>query len=194
VCTDLDGRWVAGIYNVADEAEYALGSLGIRDADDDVRQTRVTSALIVRSLERAVELGHDTASIGRSLPFLGKGPIWFKAKWGGIITLGRAPSFMYMFIDVRHRAVRRFLATRPIIHIVEDEPVASTWLDPGDEALRTVVRESRRYPGIGRWYVLGLPETLELAGDGLAATDLVVPVPVDMSDDRPLWIGEALRR
>ena len=66
-------------------------SLGIRDADDAVRQKRVVAALIVRSLERAVELGRDRASLGRSLPFLGKGPVWFKAKWGGILTATPPP-------------------------------------------------------------------------------------------------------
>ena len=76
VCADIDGAWVAGMFNLANPESYDLGSLGIRDADDAVRQKRVVAALIVRSLEQAVELGRGQATLGRSLPFLGKGPVW----------------------------------------------------------------------------------------------------------------------
>ena len=68
--------------NNAKGDNYAMAQLGIRDADEEVRKSRVVSALLVRSMQRAVELGLATTTLGFSLPFLGKGPIWFKAKWG----------------------------------------------------------------------------------------------------------------
>ncbi|MEX1093511.1 MAG: GNAT family N-acetyltransferase [Acidimicrobiia bacterium] len=192
VCADIDGEWVAGIYNVAFEARYELRSIGIRDADDAVRQKRVVSALIVRSLERAVELGRDRATLGRSIPFLGKGPVWFKAKWGGIVTRDPGAHDMYMFMDLRHEAVRRMLSASPIIHFEGDALVTSTWLEPGEKALQTTVREASRFPGISRWYVLAEPETLLAGAEQLAANEQIVPVPVSSGGDRPLWLGEVL--
>ncbi len=116
VCADIDGAWVAGMFNLANPESYDLGSLGIRDADDAVRQKRVVAALIVRSLEQAVELGRGQATLGRSLPFLGKGPVWFKAKWGGTLTRGALGPVqdLHMFMDIRHAAVRRMLSASPI--------------------------------------------------------------------------------
>jgi Acetyltransferase (GNAT) domain len=90
VCGYIDGDWVAGVFNRANETSYDMGGLGIRDGDERVRRSGVVAALIVRSLERAVELGYSRATLGKSLPFLGKGSIWFKAKWGGIVTRDRA--------------------------------------------------------------------------------------------------------
>ena len=194
VCADIDGEWVAGIFNVCNEDRYALKNLGIRDADNAVRQKRVVSALIVRSLERAVELGKDRASLGRSLPFLGKGPVWFKAKWGGIVTLGPAAQDMHMFMDLRHAAVRRMLSTSPIIHTEGDALVVSTWLEPGDKPLQATARDAGRFPGISRWYVLAHPETLEAGAALLSASERIVPVPVTPRGNRPLWLGEILPR
>ncbi len=192
VCADIDGDWVAGIFNVRHHANYALMGLGIRDADVAVRQKRVVAALIVRSLERAVELGKDRASLGRSLPFLGKGPVWFKAKWGGILTRQRATPNMHMFMDLRHAAVRRMLGVSPVIHVERDALVVSTWLEPGDKPLRATVRDAGRFPGISRWYVVGLPATLTAGAEQLAAAERIVPVPVTPSGGRPLWLGETL--
>ena len=192
VCADIDGEWVAGIFNVRHDASYALMNLGIRDADDAVRQKRVVAALIVRSLERAVELGQDRASLGRSLPFLGKGPVWFKAKWGGIVTRGPAAQDMHMFMDLRHAAVRRMLSASPVIHCEGDALVVSTWLEPGDKPLQATARDAKRFPGISRWYVLGDPETLADGAAQLSASERIVPVPVTPSGDRSIWLGEAL--
>ena len=192
VCADIDGEWVAGIFNVRQQESYALKSLGIRDADNAVRQKRVVAALVVRSLERAVELGNDRASLGRSLPFLGKGPVWFKAKWGGIVTRGPAAQDMYMFMDLRLAAVRRMLSTSPIIHTEGDALVVSTWLEPGDKPLKATARDAGRFPGISRWYVLGHPETLKAGAALLSASERTVPVPVTPRGDRPLWLGKVL--
>jgi hypothetical protein len=192
VCADVEGVWVAGIFNVCHEESYALGSLGIRDADHAVRQKRVVAALIVRSLERAVELGRDRASLGKSLPFLGKGSVWFKAKWGGIVTRDPSIRDMLMFIDLRRAAARRMLSASPIIHTEGDALVASTWLDPGDKLLRSTVRDTERFPGISRWYVLAHPETMAAGAALMSASERIMPVPVTPVGDRALWLGEVL--
>jgi hypothetical protein len=195
ICADIDGVWVAGIFNLANPEGYDLGSLGIRDADDAVRQKSVVAALIVRSLERAVELGRGRATLGRSLPFLGKGPVWFKAKWGGTITRGvlGAVQDLHMFMDLRHAAVRRMLSASPIIHSEGDALVVSTWLEPGDKPLQETARNAGRFPGISRWYVLAEPQTLAAAGTELSTSEGIVPVPVTLRrDDRSLWLGETL--
>jgi hypothetical protein len=194
ICADLDGAWVAGIFNLAGGASYDLWSLGIRDADDAVRQKRVVAALIVRSLERAVELGRSRATLGRSLPFLGKGPVWFKAKWGGILSRNRAVPDLHMFMDIRHGAVRRMLSASPLIHAEGDELVVTVWLEPGERPLQETVRDAGRFPGIARWNVLAEPQTLVAAGAELSASRRIVPVPVTLpGDDRSLWLGEVLR-
>jgi Acetyltransferase (GNAT) domain len=192
VCADIDGEWVAGVFNIPQEASYRLGALGIRDADDAVRQKRVVAALIVRSLERAVELGRDRATLGRSLPFLGKGPVWFKAKWGGILTREPGSREMYMFMDLRQAAVRRMLSAGPVIHAEGNALVVSTWLEPGDEPVQTTIRDADRFPGISRWYVLALPETLAAGAAQLSASEPIVPVPVTPDGHQPLWLGEVL--
>lgn len=192
VCADLDGEWVAGLFNIPQEASYALIALGVRDADDAVRQKRVVAALIVRSLERAVELGRARATLGRSLPFLGKGPVWFKAKWGGILTREPGTREMHMFIDLRQAAVRRMLSASPVIHAEGNALVVSTWLEPGDELLQATIRDAGRFAGISRWYVLALPETLAAGAAQLSASERIVPVPVTPDGHQPLWLGEAL--
>jgi hypothetical protein len=191
VCADIDGAWVAGVFNVANEASYELGTLGIRDGDETLRQKGVVGALIVRSLERAVELGRRRATLGQSLPFLGKGSVWFKAKWGGVITRNPAMPEMHMFMDLRHAAVRRMLSATPIIHTRGGELVVSTWLDPGKESLQDAARGPGWFPGISRWYVLAEPKTL-VAGDPKLSTDeRIVPIAVTLrDDDPPLWLGE----
>lgn len=192
VCADIEDDWVAGILNVPNEENYALMRLGIRDADDAVRQKRVVAALIIRSLERAVELGHDRATLGRSLPFLGKGPVWFKAKWGGTVTRRPGTLDMHMFMDIRQPAVRRMLAATPVIHTEGDTLVVSSWLEPGPKPLQATIRDARRFPGISRWYVLGEPETLAACADQLRESERITPIPLAPLGDRPLWLGEAL--
>jgi hypothetical protein len=195
VCADIDGAWVAGVFNTANETSYELGGLGIRDGDETVRQKGVVAALIVRSLERAVELGRGRATLGGSLPFLGKGrgSVWFKAKWGGTITRNPAIPDVHMFMDLRHAAVRRMLSVTPVIHVVGDSLVASRWLEPGKEPVQDVVRDVRWFPGIFRWYVLAEPQTLAAADTVLSADERLVPVSVTLSDDdSPLWLGETL--
>lgn len=192
VCADIDGDWVAGIYNIAQKDNYALMSLGIRDGDNSIRQKRVVAALIVRSLERAVELGRDRATLGRSVPFLGKGPVWFKVKWSGTVT--RAPNVetLHFFMDLRHEAVRRMLSASPVIHSEGAALVASSWLEPGEKPLLSTVRDAGRFPGIPRWNVLGEPETLAAGAEQLAGSEHVVPVPVSLGGNRALWLGEVL--
>lgn len=192
VCADIEGIWVAGIFNVAEATNYSLRNLGIRDADDAVRQKRVTAALIVRSLERAVELGRKQATLGRSLPFLGKGPVWFKAKWGGIITRHANTPTMHMFLDLRNAAVRGMLSASPVIHIEGDALVASTWLEPGEISLQVATRDAGRFPGIAKWYVLAEPGTLKVGEAELSASDRIVSVPITPEGESPIWLGDVL--
>jgi hypothetical protein len=192
VCADIDGVWVAGMFNIRHGDRYAMMSLGIRDADNAVRQKRVVAALIIRSLERAVELGVDRATLGKSLPFLGKGPVWFKAKWSGKLSCDSATPEVEMFLDLRHAAVRRMLAASPVIHAEGGSLVVSAWLEPGDDPLKVTTREAGRFPGITRWYVLGEPETLAAGAEALATRERIVPVPVTPHADHPLWLGETL--
>ncbi len=194
ICAEMNGDWVAGISNIVRDGEYTLRSLGIRDADHAIRQTRVTAALIVRSLERAVELGRKRATLGRSVPFLGKGPVWFKAKWGGILSRGPISRDLHMFMDLRSPAVRRMLSSSPIIHVMDDALAVSVWLEPGEEPLRVTTREAGRYPGITRWYVLGESDTIATSAEQLSAVDRIVPIPVAPTGDEPLWLGELLPR
>jgi hypothetical protein len=191
ICADIEGTWVAGVFNVANDTSYELGTLGIRDADETVRKSGAAAALIVRSFERAVELGRGRATLGQSLPFLGKGSVWFKAKWGGTITRNPEMPELHMFLDLRHAAVRRMLSATPIIHVEGNSLVASTWLETGDQP----AREVKRYPGISHWYVFGEPQALAAADEQLAANERIVPVPVTLrGDDSPLWLGEQLHR
>ncbi len=192
VCADIDGEWVAGIFNVAGDETYALITLGIRDADDAVRHKRVVAALIVRSLERGVELGKRRGTLGRSLPFLGKGPVWFKVKWDGKVTRDPSTHDMHMFMDLRHPGVRRMLAATPVVHRQGDDLVVAAWLDDGDAAREVLLREARRYPGIARWFVLGEPDVIAAANVELTATGQIVPVPVVPSGSTPRWLGDAL--
>lgn len=193
LCADIDGEWVAGILNVADETSYSLGGLGIRDADNSVRQKRVVAALIIRSLERAVELGLTRATLGRSLPFLGKGPLWFKVKWGGVVTLRSGAKTLHMFMDLRNERVRQLLSTSPVIHTSQGDSLAtSVWLEPGDENLQNTIRDSGRFPGVAIWHVLGEPETISAGMEQLSASELIVPIAVTPAGDRPVWLGDVL--
>jgi hypothetical protein len=193
ICLDLDGEWVAGIFNAVGERTYDLGAAGIRDGDEDIRRKHAIAALIVRSFERAVELGRDEATLGRSVPFLGKGPIWFKAKWGGVLRLNPSTPKARMMMDLRHEPVRRLLAERPVIHCDGDELALSLWQPPGQTALGDTLRDADRYPGIARWFVLGEPDTLAAAGEALVGNPKIVPVPVEPGADGPLWLGQVLR-
>jgi len=142
--------------------------------------------------ERAVELGEDRASLGRSLPFLGKGPVWFKMKWSGTVSCGPGAEHLHLLLDLRHRAVRRMLSVTPVIHSQDDALVASAWLEPGEKSAQAVVRDAGRFPGISRWYVLAPAETLAASAATLSACDEIVPVPVSSSQERPVWLGEVL--
>lgn len=163
VCADIDGRWVAGIMNEAGNTEYALTRLGILNADSEVRKKRVSSALIVKSLERAVERGYSTATLGKSLPFLGKGPVWFKAKWGGKLRYRDDSRILHVPLNLAAAEMRTLLSKTPIVHIDNQDLVASIWLRPGEQHLTELLRESSRIQGIVRWLVYGDSETLAIA-------------------------------
>ena len=194
VCADLDGDWVAGIMNTAHDNNYAMAQLGIRDADAAVRKSRVVSALLVRSMQRAVELELATTTLGFSLPFLGKGPIWFKAKWG--CGLGFNPNWRscQLLLDLRHAASRQTLAECPIIHLENGDLVVVSWLAPGEAALKAMAREAERYTGLTKWYMLGEAETLETAAEVLAANDRVIPLALEPAASEPIWLGTFLER
>lgn len=193
LCLDRGGEWLAGIFNTASGRHYALGSLGIRDGSEEIRRMHVASALIVKSCERAIELGIREASLGRSLPFLGKGPVWFKAKWGGVLRLDQHSPRLRMLMDLRSPAVRKILGAQPVL-LCEGEDIAlAAWQAPGSEALRTTLRDASRFPGIIRRYVLGTPETIGAALADFAANPAIVPIPVPHAAPEPLWLGKILR-
>jgi hypothetical protein len=194
VCADLDGEWVAGLFNWVNVDHYAMGPLGIRGADEGVRQKRVVSGLLVASMERAVALRLPVATLGYSLPFLGKGPIWFKAKWGCTLAAQPGSPVMQMFMDLRHPHIRTALADRPIIHRDGSALAVSTWLMPGHAAWETMTHEVKRFPGLSKWYVLAEPKTLAAAQSALQGENRIVPVPVIPIGSEPLWLGSVLRR
>jgi hypothetical protein len=194
VCADLDGEWVAGIFNTASGSNYAMGPLGIRDADETVRQQRVVSALFVRGMQRAVELGRRTTTLGSSLPFLGKGPIWFKAKWGCTLEFEPRTPAMQMLLDLRHAPVRAALARSPIILRDNGALSVAAWLPPGDDPLKALLREAERYSGISTWHVLADPETLRAARPALEERDRIAPLAVEVGDAEPLWLGRLTAR
>ncbi len=192
VCADQEGEWVAGIMNTSANGNYAMAQLGIRDADEEVRRGRVVSGLLVRSMQRAVELGLQTTTLGFSLPFLGKGPIWFKAKWGCALAFNPNWPRMQVLLDLRHATARRVLADCPLLHCEGNDLVAAAWLEPGEAPLKALAREAERYDGLKTWYMLGTAETLDAAGDVLAANSRVIPVPLDIARPDPLWLGAVL--
>ena len=152
-------------------------------------------ALIVRSLERAVEVGRSRATLGGSLPFLGKGSVWFKVKWGGVITWDTAIPDMRMFMDLRNAGVRRMLP-RPRSSTPREE---AWWCQRGSGAgtnpLKTPFATwgGSRVSPAGTY--LGEPQTLDAAAAQLSANERIVPLPVSLhSDDPPLWLGEMLPR
>jgi hypothetical protein len=192
ICVDAAGEWLAGILNRRGECTYALGRLGIRDGSEDVRRKHVTSALIVRSFERGVELGLRSAGLGASIPFLGKGPIWFKAKWGGVLSLDKSPR-LHVLLDVRHESVREILSRNPVLHDEGGELAVAYWLASGPDALRKLHRDFKMFPGIRRWHILGEHGTIEQGADAFAAIDGVVPVAVPPAATQPLWVGDLLQ-
>ncbi len=132
--------------------------------------------------------------LGASLPFLGNGPIWFKAKWGCTLRANDEVPRMVAFLDLRHEAVRRALAESPIVHFHDDELAAVAWLPPGEAAAKIIMREAGRYPGISKRHVLGMQDTLSAAEEMLQSNDRIVPIPVEMRTADPLWLGQILRR
>lgn len=193
VCADLDGEWVAGLFNWVNDDHYAMGPLGILNADDGVRQKRVVSGLLVASMERAVAHGIPVATLGYSLPFLGKGPIWFKAKWGCTLASQPGSPVMQMFMDLRHPHIRTAMADRPIIHRDGSALAVSAWLMPGRAPLETLTHEVKRFPGLAKWYVLAEPETLVAAETALQGENRIVTVPVIPIGAEPIWLGSVLR-
>lgn len=191
LCADLDGEWVAGLFNSDREDDYSMGSLGIRGAEEAIRNKRVVSALIVAAMQRGVELGRPFATLGHSLPFLGKGPIWFKAKWGCELELAKRLQTMRILADLRHTPVQRALALSPIVLVENGAMCVAAWLSPGEGALATLLREAERFAGLSRWYVMAAPETLAAAAAALAR-DRIVPIAVEAGGPQPLWLGDAI--
>lgn len=194
VCLDRDGEWVAGIYNTVRDGEYVLGALGIKDGRDDIRRMHATSALLVRSFERGVELGLDTVSLGLSLPFLGKGPVWFKAKWGGALSLNPSRPRLQILMDLRHASVRQMLVNHPVLYCDGDELVLALWQEPGLKAIKNTVRDAERFPGIAHWYVLGDPDTLSEGREAMSTNPKIIPITVTAGAAGPLWLGEIVHR
>lgn len=194
LCADLGGDWVAGLFNWDKGDHYAMGPLGIRDADDRLRNLRVVSGLLVASMERAVTLGRRAARLGYSLPFLGKGPIWFKAKWGCSLSVHPSSPVMQLYADLRHASLRQALADSPVLFRDGADLSVCAWLLPGEAQQATLVREAGRYADLSRWYVLGDPETLAAAVPALRGNDRIVPVPVGPAGEAPLWLGQLVGR
>lgn len=193
LCADLDGQWVAGIFNLVAADRYVLGYLGIRNADDAVRQMRVTSGLLVESFRRGVALGKPQASVGLSLPLLGKGPVWFKAKWGAELRDLNGVGGLHLLLDLRHESIRRMLSDSPILHRGADSTLVATgWLEAGEKPLRDALRETARYPGVTRWHLLATPETLAASRAELSQASGVVPIPVKTDARHPIWLGDVL--
>jgi hypothetical protein len=193
VCADIGGDWVGGLFNWADPPVYSMGPLGIRDAEDAIRHLRVVPALLVASMQRAVALGCIDAMLGFSVPFLGKGPIWFKAKWGCTLEIHPTSPNLQIFLDLRHAAPRRALADSPVLFRDGPDLAACAWLMPGEEALTTLTREASRFSGISRWYVLAEARTIADAERRLAEVSEIVPVNVDLNGNTPLWLGQLIR-
>lgn len=193
LCTDLDGEWVGGLYNWAKRQTYSMGPLGIRNADEVLRQKRIVPALLVGSMQRAVTLGLPTAKLGYSVPFLGKGPVWFKAKWGCALDAQPDSPSMALFLDLRHSPVRRVLAESPILFTDSGGLAAVSWLMPGPAPLPALLREVERFSSLSRWYVLTDPEALKNAETALRANDRIHPVRLDPAAAGPQWLGHALQ-
>lgn len=194
ICLDYDGEWVAGIYNTARELSYELGALGIRDGRDEIRRMHTTSALLVQSFERGVELGFERASLGMSLPFLGKGPVWFKAKWGGVLKLNPSRPRQQVLLDLRHESMRQMLSDHPILFCDQDELVLALWQESGSKAIQNTVRDASRFPGISRWCVIGDPETLAKGREAFEEVPKITAIPLPQNSAGPIWLGEVLRR
>ncbi len=165
----------------------------IRDADGTLRQQRIVSALLVGRLQRAVTLGLPTAKLGYSVPFLGKGPIWFKAKWGCVLDAQPDSPTMALFLDLRHSRVRRVLGESPILFTDCGGLAAVSWLMPGPEPQSALLREAERFSSLSRWYVLTDPDTLKSAEIGLQANDRIIPVCLDTNPAGPQWLGHILQ-
>lgn len=193
LCADLDGNWVGGLYNWAKQDSYSMGPLGILGADEALRHKRIIPALLVGSMERAVTLGLSTAKLGYSVPFLGKGPIWFKAKWGCTLDVQPDSPTMKLFLDLRHSAVQRVLADSPIVFRDGGGLAVASWLIPGPDPLTALLREAERFSSLPRWYVLADPETMNTAKSALHTNDRIVPVGIDPNAAGPRWLGQALR-
>jgi hypothetical protein len=192
ICLDSDGEWLAGIFNRRNEGAYRLGRLGIRGGDEDVRRKHVTSALLVRSFERGVELGSNRATLGASIPFLGKGPIWFKAKWGGVLDLD-GQSRVLVLLDIRHETIQQVLSQTPILHDYKGELAAAFWLSPGPEALKKLNRDVKMFQGVRRWHAFAGPETIAQGAIALSEMDGIVPVVVQPEANSPIWVGGLVR-
>ena len=194
ICLDSENEWLAGIINFVGENCYSLGRLGIRGGSDDIRRKYVVSALIVRSLERGVELGSNCAGLGRSIPFLGKGPIWFKAKWGGLLSLSNDLKRPMMLLDVRHQSVRKVLSRNPILLCDSNILAVACWLEAGNSNLQKLLREKRMFPSVERWYVIGEASAIDPCSDVFSTIPSIVPVTLSSVLSEPIWLGQLLNQ
>ena len=192
ICAEQNGEWLAGFFNVCHDDRYALNWMGVRDGDASIRRSHIIAALYVRSMERGVELGRPRATFGRALPFLGKGPAWFKAKWGGVIAADpdQAGS-MFMFADMRHAAIRRMLADSPVVFDHEGLLAAALWIEGGEnDPAKRVRREVDHFAGIERWFVFGPAESIDRLGEAIARDPRIATIEVRAAHPEPCWLGE----
>lgn len=191
VCADIGDKWVAGLFILSTKDNYEMGPMGIYQADDTYRQQRVVSALLVGSMQYAVERNCTTATLGYSLPFLGKGPIWFKAKWGCDLKFHQGGETAHLLLDLRQQNTQRILIDSPIVHRHDREMVASAWLDNSDSCRNTLVREISRMDSITRWYIFGEADSISNAGP-LTELETVRLVSCDLGSPEPIWLGELI--
>ncbi len=192
VCADIGDKWVAGLFIMSAKGNYEMGPMGIYQADDVYRQQRVVSALLVGSMQYAVERKCTTATLGYSLPFLGKGPIWFKAKWGCDLKFHQGGETAYLLLDLRQQSTQRTLTDSPIVHRHDGKMVASAWLDNSDSCRNTLVREINRMDSITHWHIFGQEEAISNAGP-LNDLEHVRLVSCDPGSSDPIWLGEQIR-
>lgn len=194
LCLEQDGEWLAGLFAARSKDYYALRYIGIRDGRADIVALRAIPALFVNAMERAIELGYDTATFGRTLPLLGEGNARFKTKWGSVLTLDPfARETAALFLDLRHETARRFLARTPIAVRNGDTLEGVRWLDEGPDALKRACRDVRHFRGLSRWHVLGDAATLDAGAEALGAIAEIRTVAVEMRSEKPIWLATVLR-
>lgn len=194
LCLEKDGEWVAGLFAARSKDYYALRYMGIRDGRADIVALRAIPALFVHAMERAIELGYNTATFGRTLPLLGEGNARFKTKWGSMLTLDPfAREMAALFLDLRHETARRFLARTPIAVRTGDTLEGVRWLDEGPDALKRACRDVRHFRGLARWHVLGDAATFEAGAEDLGAIAEIRFISLETRSEKPIWLATALR-